>query len=584
MATKVKLIADGVITPDQITLTTASTGTNTTAPATTAFVQQEISALVDSSPDALNTLNELAAALGDDANFSTTVTNSIATKLPLAGGTMTGTLTVADIASSGYLQLTANDVDFIVRDTTDSPTNFIWRDHSGSKLYLGSPAAEVTIRSDAIIDTGYKIGIGTTSPSADLHISKTSGGAVLKVDTSATADAGIQIKGYDAYVALGDDTNGLQWYVWNDGPSASSSLKFGSQALSASDWYADASQAMVITSSGNVGIGTTSPAKKLEIFGSGSENGILVKNDTNTNYRGYYISSVESDNTAYGKFHMDVNSGELNITSGYSGWGGYITFNTNGSQRMSITSSDITLKPGNGTVIVDGGTADYEPAKVELQGRAFGGDITAKYEVSDGGAVFFGSTTNHSVRFITNNTPRWIMGSGGHITPNNQHTYDIGGTNAEVRNIYAQGISFASNANASGMTSELLDDYEEGTFTLSVSNGTLSYLYSSVSTYTKIGNRVFIDFGQLQITGTNTGSSALVLTGLPFTTTNQSSGVIGFINMPYGTSAPDLVGNFYIESNLIYFGARRGDYLLRNTDFNGQSVAFSASAVYKTTQ
>ena len=94
MATKVKLIADGVITPDQITLTTASTGTNTTAPATTAFVQQEISALVDSSPDALNTLNELAAALGDDENFSTTVTNSIATKLPLAGGTLTGALTL----------------------------------------------------------------------------------------------------------------------------------------------------------------------------------------------------------------------------------------------------------------------------------------------------------------------------------------------------------------------------------------------------------------------------------------------------------------------------------------------------------
>src|SRR6056300_1468348 len=99
MATKVKLIADGVITPDQITLTTASTGTNTTAPATTAFVQQEISALVDSSPEALNTLNELAAALGDDANFSTTVTNSIATKLPLAGGTMTGT--IAGFTSTG---------------------------------------------------------------------------------------------------------------------------------------------------------------------------------------------------------------------------------------------------------------------------------------------------------------------------------------------------------------------------------------------------------------------------------------------------------------------------------------------------
>src|SRR6056300_457869 len=97
MATKVKLIADGVITPDQITLTTASTGTNTTSPATTAFVQQEISALVDSSPEALNTLNELAAALGDDANFSTTVTNSIALKAPLASPTFTGTLTASGL-------------------------------------------------------------------------------------------------------------------------------------------------------------------------------------------------------------------------------------------------------------------------------------------------------------------------------------------------------------------------------------------------------------------------------------------------------------------------------------------------------
>ena len=41
-------------------------------------IQSEIASLVDSAPGTLNTLNELAAALGDDASFSTTVTNSIA--------------------------------------------------------------------------------------------------------------------------------------------------------------------------------------------------------------------------------------------------------------------------------------------------------------------------------------------------------------------------------------------------------------------------------------------------------------------------------------------------------------------------
>ena len=60
--------------------------------ATQSYVNTAVSNLVDSAPSTLDTLNELAAALGDDPNFATTVTNSIATKLPLAGGTMTGTL------------------------------------------------------------------------------------------------------------------------------------------------------------------------------------------------------------------------------------------------------------------------------------------------------------------------------------------------------------------------------------------------------------------------------------------------------------------------------------------------------------
>ena len=57
---------------------------------TDARADARVALIVDSAPGTLNTLNELAAALGDDANFSTTVTNSIATKMPLAGGTFTG--------------------------------------------------------------------------------------------------------------------------------------------------------------------------------------------------------------------------------------------------------------------------------------------------------------------------------------------------------------------------------------------------------------------------------------------------------------------------------------------------------------
>ena len=82
---------------------TASASTNTTQVASTAFVRTEVTNLVDSAPGALDTLNELAAALGDDAAFSTTVTNSIALKAPIASPTFTGTVTLAagvDLATS----------------------------------------------------------------------------------------------------------------------------------------------------------------------------------------------------------------------------------------------------------------------------------------------------------------------------------------------------------------------------------------------------------------------------------------------------------------------------------------------------
>ncbi|WP_172902240.1 phage tail protein, partial [Escherichia coli] len=64
------------------TTPTARQGTNNTQIASTAFVMAAIAALVDSSPDALNTLNELAAALGNDPNFATTMTNALAGKQP----------------------------------------------------------------------------------------------------------------------------------------------------------------------------------------------------------------------------------------------------------------------------------------------------------------------------------------------------------------------------------------------------------------------------------------------------------------------------------------------------------------------
>ena len=80
-----------------VTATTQSQGDNSTKVATTAYTDTAVANLVDSSPGALNTLNELAAAINDDANFSTTVNNNIATKMPLSGGEFTGDVTCEHI-------------------------------------------------------------------------------------------------------------------------------------------------------------------------------------------------------------------------------------------------------------------------------------------------------------------------------------------------------------------------------------------------------------------------------------------------------------------------------------------------------
>jgi len=136
--------------PSASTATTQAASDNSTKLATTAYVTTAIGNLNDSAPTALNTLNELAAALGDDANFSATITTSLASKLPLAGGTLTGDLVLSGAPTSGLHPATKT-----YTDTADA-----------LKLNLSGG----TLTGDLILNTttALKIPAGTTGqrPSA----------------------------------------------------------------------------------------------------------------------------------------------------------------------------------------------------------------------------------------------------------------------------------------------------------------------------------------------------------------------------------------------------------------------------------
>jgi hypothetical protein len=91
---------NNALTYDSSTGVFEFTPVNLSTYATQSYVDTEIANLVNSAPTALDTLDELAAALNDDANFATTVTNSIATKAPIDSPTLTGTPAAPTAASN----------------------------------------------------------------------------------------------------------------------------------------------------------------------------------------------------------------------------------------------------------------------------------------------------------------------------------------------------------------------------------------------------------------------------------------------------------------------------------------------------
>lgn len=159
-------------------------------------IDTSIANLVDSAPATLDTLNELAAALGDDANFSTTVTNSLATKAPLASPALTGTPTAPTAtANTNTTQLaTTAYVQGELANEANWNTAYGWGDH-GVEGYLTDYTvtqgdvtqhqAALSITESQISDLGsYLTGNQTITLSGDVSGSGTTSISVTVADDS----------------------------------------------------------------------------------------------------------------------------------------------------------------------------------------------------------------------------------------------------------------------------------------------------------------------------------------------------------------------------------------------------------------
>ena len=182
---------NGTLDVTSTKITNVTDPTSNQDAATKKYVDDQVSGLVDSAPNALNTLNELAAAIGDDANFSTTITNSIAAKLPLAGGTMTGALTLSGAPSSTLHATTKTYVDtnFLSKTSTSAQTMAAAIDMGTHKITSSTtPSTGNDLTNKTYVDTQFAAA-GNAAASATAAAASATAAATSETNAATSASA-----------------------------------------------------------------------------------------------------------------------------------------------------------------------------------------------------------------------------------------------------------------------------------------------------------------------------------------------------------------------------------------------------------
>ncbi len=348
------------------------------------------------------------------------------------------------------------------------------------------------------IDSSQRVGIGTANPLQLLHISKASADNYIRLGSNGANDAGI-------YFNTSAD--------WTIGTDTSNSNAFD---LSNSSTVGGASK-VVVTTGGNVGIGTTSPNRRLQIGDhSGAQEALSIQASTT------------------GK--SDIFLGDGTGASEYAGLVRYdhasdfMAFWTASSESARINSSGNLLVGTTDGAFINGGgikIANATAARLKLCDSNSAGTGSADgFELTQSGtAAYIYQNENDFMAFGTNATERMRILSSGGITFN--------------------GDTAAANA---------LDDYEEGTHTCTVTMGSGSCsLYSNYDKikYTKIGDLVTIQ-GQIRVESVSSPSGEMRVS-MPFsinTTADEGSNISGSVVRTYLGNAP--TGGLFLHGTMVF--------------------------------
>jgi len=351
-------------------------------------------------------------------------------------------------------------------------------DHSDNHMRFATSGSErVRITSAGLV------GIGTASPDSLLHIfGATTGYAKIE-----TGDGG---------------TNPIVMHenpdrIWHTGLRGDTSDSYVIRDATAS------ANRLVIDTSGNFGINETTPEAKLEVRSSDATYSLKITNDQNTSgsYNGLSIAGYDENTGSY----------PLIIVSNS------ITHETGGNTRFAVRADG---NIGIGTAIPNIGSHSTAltirnvntsaRAAIEIEGNT--ANCHAAIDFRNNGTLVSAINSRGTDRL------QLCTGSSGNVKA------EVTGDNFKIEDgdlvigTAGHGIDFSANSNAGGMSSELFDHYEEGTWTPTIAYhyGSVTSYQTQVGTYTRIGRIVIAEFDvRLSDRGDGSGSYTY-LTSLPY--------------------------------------------------------------------
>jgi hypothetical protein len=377
--------------------TTVATPTQDSHAATKGYVDTEVNAILDGAPAALDTLNELAAAINDDANVFTTLTNSIATKLSLAGGTMTGNIDMGSNKITSSTTPTADSdltrkayVDDILGSATEAATSATNAANSAS-----SAATSATNASNSATTATTQASNASTSATSASGSATASANSATASANSATASAG----------------------------SATSAATSATAAANSFDAFDD------------IYLGAKASDPTLDNDGDALQTGAIYYNTTDTVMRVYNGTSwADATSAVNGTSNRDVytaTAGQTTFSAIYDV--GYVDVYLNGVKL--VVTTDFTATNGTSIVLTSGasvgdsvevvgyGTFSIADTVSKADGGSFQGTITAPRGIGDTNTD---TTNTGSVTLDFASNQNHVLTLTGNVTLANPSTESVG--------------------------------------------------------------------------------------------------------------------------------------------------------------